>query len=470
MFKSKILFFTVLVLITVKGFSQKLPVVNASDLKIDIRIGNEFYKGQWNLNTSLRPDVYDAYVTGTSTPVTFISDRDSIRFDVKPGHSYPFVFVINGKDSAFTEIKGIKLVPRAVFSNEYKKTHFGKTSVEIPMVYELLNIVFAITETGKKDNGLIYKDMPYYQEVLKWFEPFAKEPVVQRINAELTNPDDMYHALKMDGYSFEFSNQGKIEKSKIYNRIGRANVNFLEPFIDDLQTFATKTNFKKFYQDHSPVYKKQIEIYRDSVGVPVMQKWLTRNFPSTSYESFKIIFSPLVAGNQSASWFENNDFHEAQAHVNFPYGIHNSQKKWSKEASFVMAGSILFTELNHAFIGPEADKPQYRSRITKAFSDLNIWNEKGKPAELGYNDPSSSFDEYMNWGLVSLRYLDYAPKSEQEKLIAGIEKMMVEGRGFKRFAEYNQFLVQLYKNKKQEQTVADLYPEIVSWFENSATR
>lgn len=44
---------------------------------------------------------------------------------------------------------------------------------------------------------------------------------------------------------------------------------------------------------------------------------------------------------------------------------------------------------------------------------------------------------------------------------------MVEYRGFKKFAEFDQFLVNLYKNKNQGQTVADLYPAIVKWFENN---
>ena len=470
MLLSKAVVAVCLVMSSLCALSQQLPVVKTSGKTVEILVNGELITSTWTLDSQLRPDVFDAYIYGKSASVKFISDRDSITFDVEPGKNYPFVFVINGKDSAFTEIKGIKQVPRAVFSDDYKKKYSGATSVEVPEVYELTNIVFAITETGKKDNGLIFKDTPYYQEVLKWFEPFAKELIVQRINAELSNGDGAYHALKMDAYSFDFSDQGEILKSKTYDRIGRANVNFLEPFISDLQVFSDKTKFKEFYQNHSPLYKKQIEIYRDSVSVPLMQAWLIHNFPSTNYESFKIIFSPLVAGNQSASWFENNGFHEAQAHVNFPYGIYDNQKSWSKESSFVMAGNILFTELNHAFIGPEGAKPQYRDRISRAFSDLDVWNEKGKPAQLGYNNPSSSFDEYMNWALVSLRYLNYAPKREQENLITGIEKMMVQNRGFKKFAEFNQFLVSLYKNRTREQTVADLYPAIVSWFETNATR
>jgi hypothetical protein len=44
---------------------------------------------------------------------------------------------------------------------------------------------------------------------------------------------------------------------------------------------------------------------------------------------------------------------------------------------------------------------------------------------------------------------------------------MVNSRGFLKFAEFDQFLVKLYKNRKKGQVLADLYPEIVGWFEGN---
>ena len=76
----------------------------------------------------------------------------------------------------------------------------------------------------------------------------------------------------------------------------------------------------------------------------------------------------------------------------------------------------------------------------------------------------TSFDEYMNWGLVNLRYVDLVPAVEQERLMANIEQMMKNQRGFRKFPEFNQFLVALYRNRKADETVADLYPAIVEWF------
>jgi len=85
-----------------------------------------------------------------------------------------------------------------------------------------------------------------------------------------------------------------------------------------------------------------------------MQRWLNKNFPKTSYDCFRVIFSPLVDWNQSAGWFDNDGFKEAQAHVNFPYPS-EADKKRTYEENIMLDGQILFTEFNHAFINPEAE-------------------------------------------------------------------------------------------------------------------
>ena len=71
----------------------------------------------------------------------------------------------------------------------------------------------------------------------------------------------------------------------------------------------------------------------------------------------------------------------------------------------------------------------------------------------------------MNWALVSLRLVDLAPPGELAGLIERIDRMMVESRGFRRFREFDTFLVALYRARKPNETVADLYPQILDWFE-----
>ena len=45
--------------------------------------------------------------------------------------------------------------------------------------------------------------------------------------------------------------------------------------------------------------------------------------------------------------------------------------------------------------------------------------------------------------------------------------MMTERRGFPQFEAFDKFLVELYRNRKPDQTLADLYPQIIEWFEKN---
>ena len=70
-------------------------------------------------------------------------------------------------------------------------------------------------------------------------------------------------------------------------------------------------------------------------------------------------------------------------------------------------------------------------------------------------------------GLVSLRYVDFAPVEYLPEMLANIENMMVKDRGFIKFAEFNQFLVELYKDRKNGEFLADMYPQIIDWFKEN---
>jgi hypothetical protein len=197
-----------------------------------------------------------------------------------------------------------------------------------------------------------------------------------------------------------------------------------------------------------------------------MRRWLDKNFPSSSgYNCYKIIFSPLVAYNQSTTWFESNGFTELQPHVNFPYAqdVKRFYEPKSEAGQDVFRGNIVFTEINHGYINPEAEK--YADRIVKATSNRDRWVERSRGA--GYYGGIGTFNEYMNWGLVSLRLVDYAPRDEQERMIASVDQMMSRRRGFPQFEAFDKFLVNLYRNRAPGKTVAELYPQIISWFEKN---
>ena len=85
---------------------QALQVIKANSKIVDIKDGKNLKKGAWTIVPESKPDIYKT--SGKS--VTFYTDLDSISFTVKPRHEYNFVILLNGKDSAFTQIKYEKSV------------------------------------------------------------------------------------------------------------------------------------------------------------------------------------------------------------------------------------------------------------------------------------------------------------------------------------------------------------------------
>lgn len=450
-----------------KSSTEELPVIRSSVSSVSILDGKVFKKEGWNLVPEAKPDVYDvALLEGKPHKVTFYTDMDSISFLVALGKSYDFMIDWNGK-MCHQRLVGKKYVPAAVFDEDYIENRKGKIFVNIPEVYELVNVAMAVTSFGRNNKNFIYQKSKYYQAVLNWFDAYRENEFVVAMDSILSLNSGYYASLKMNGYAFVFDESGQIQRSEVFDRTGFRDQksNMLLPYMEQMQSFADESHFLEFYRQNSDTYRHQINFYKDSINIPEMQTWLEKNFPgSNTYDTYNIILSPLVAYNQSTTWFESNGFKELQPHINFPYRQDfKSLFPISQEAEFTYRGNIVFTEINHGYINPEGDK--FGSVLYEAVSNRNKWVDASKSA----NNYSGAriFHEYMNWALISLRIIDYVDESEQEKLIKRVEWSMETGRGFLQFKSFNQFLLELYTNRSEGSTIADLYPQIIAWFEKN---
>ncbi len=439
---------------------DKLPVLKSNQAVVSIKDGEKSKKNSWRLAPEARPDVYQAELfDGKSHVVTFFSDIDSISFTVKEGRKYDFIIEYEGKKH-YTQIFGKNFVPPAVFDEQYRLTHEGKIFIEIPEVYEMANVAFALMPSQIKRNTLIANETDYYKSLRQYFESHLKHPFLIALDKDIQKDRLRYFPLKMDAYSFVFDKNNMIVQSKIYNRTSGRNNNNLRPYLKLMQSFASDTKFREFYRKNQNFYQGHIQFFYENLNIKKMLIWLRKNFPTVrEYDTHKIVFSPLVRGNQSVVWFESNGFKELLTHVEFPY---RNFKDVSDKANEIYRGNILFTEMNHGFLNPARAK--YSEEIVKATSNRYFWVAKEKGPRY-YSGSAQLFDEYMNWILVNLRYVDYvSSRKEQEKLIENIDKMMVERRGFLQFHKFSKFLVELYRKRKPNQTVAQFYPQIIAWF------
>jgi hypothetical protein len=437
------------------------PSIRSGEPVVSIRIGSELQRNAWQLAPEAKPDVlFVDLEDGKTAEVCFITDVDQLCRDTAIGEVYDFDIVCDGVLHQ-TRIEGRRFVPAAAFTDEYIARHTGEISPIVPEVYEMVNVAIALTEVAREDRWLVYKQSEYYERMMDRFADYRDHPFVLALNEQLAGNRTSYARLKMNGYAFEYDERDEIRRSSIYDRTGFTSdrENVLLPFLEEMRAFSRDTDFRAFYDNERPTYEEQVRFFVKEIGLDAMETWLGRQFPEVDpYDTVKIVFSPLVGGSQSVTWFEQGDFRELQPHVNYPY---RSLKDVSPVSNTIYRGNIVFTELNHGYINPTADG--YARAIVDAVGDLSFWGDER--TRRSYGSPSAIFNEYMNWGLVALRYLDLAPAEDHEKLLSRLDASMGEGgRGFLQFPSFRSFLVDSYLNRGEGETVADLYPAIVEWF------
>ncbi|WP_338872394.1 DUF4932 domain-containing protein [Spirosoma sp. SC4-14] len=440
----------------IDGFAQTKPIPTIHTKQNFLIMYLDGERDKLNgINQTLNPFSYNFGLTKPSVPFRLVSEKDSISMFIRYGETTDFRVIREGKgDTLLCHFTSHEFVKAAVFTDTYKKANEGKTVVEIPETYELFNIVVALTEYGKTE--AVYKKTDYYQSMMQQFTPYKNHPAVRTLDSLLAKSGDSYHPLKMDSYAYWFEGD-QIRKGGIYDRVSWGDINELTPYVPLLEQFAKQSGFRAFYQKNNQYYQSLILDFQKNVDVAAMKIWLEKQFPATHYSAVKVIFSPLVGWNQSANHFSDNGFTEAQMHINFPF---IGQKSQPAAIARGQRMTIAFTELNHSYLNPEADK--YDESISAAFGDLSKWTTPNTPS-LSYGNALSCFEEYMNYALVTLLYYDLFDTETAEKLRLSTENGMVQNRGFRKFREFDQELLRLYKTRKPGQTVADLYPAIIAW-------
>ena len=442
------------------GLNQQSAALHAGASDVTYQIG-ERRPEAWRPEPAQHSAIVNAPITqGRRENVCFRAAGAEACFRIGVGDAADLVIVAAGREYN-VHVDGVLYVPAARFTPEYQAANRGRFQVYAPEVYELVNVAIALTDYAAANPGLVVSNTDYYTRMQTHFQSHRTHPFVQALSAHMQEDVLWYFKYKMNGYAFEFADNGDIVRSAIYDRTGFDGdpENHLLPLLDQMRDFARETGFRSFYAANQAVYREQIAFFENEADVMGMWAWLVERFPDVqAYDGVKLVFSPLVGPNQSITWIDEDGYRELQPHINFPYTL---RPELTLSAAAIARSAILFTEVNHGFINPTADA--YLSEIDAALGERSIWADDTKPAS-NYPDDLSLFLEYMNWGLISL--YEYDRMSEQDRALsrARVERNMVERRGFRKFAEFNAFLVNLYANRAQGQSISDLYPTIIAWF------
>jgi hypothetical protein len=354
------------------------------------------------------------------------------------------------------------------FPRDYMARNKGNIQFDIPEVYELANIIWTLSPSGKRAKDL-YKAGDYYKKVVNYFKPYMNHPVFKSLDFPDSVYYNNYYDFRENSFAFNFQEKGTSNTKLLYNgpyyyiyggELADSSLfGKLKPLVED---FAAKSKFRQFYKNNSDYYGKEIQRQKVLLPVKQMWDWLEQQFPKTKYQSYRIVFSPLIGASHftqrygtynETEWFDEN--------VMFICGTgrYDTMKNISEKQKEGLMSGIVFTEIDHNYVNPETDK--YAEQVSSIFTERSVWVKTGNNSGQ-YGNPVSVFNEYMTHAAFCLYVLDAYDKATADFVINNREQMMVDRRNFIRFKEFDRELIRLHQEQPALKLV-DLYPLILDW-------
>ena len=350
------------------------------------------------------------------------------------------------------------------FTDEYIRNSNHKVVYQIPEVYELANVLYALTNSSQSDSNRTLKNTLYYKDVLNYFSKFKSESIIKKLefDDEAQGAEDYYN-FRDNSICFKIE-KGKIVPNNQYYAVwGGINDNLFAKYINLINDFYKESDFHNFFQSHRNYYDSLIREEQIYMPAKKMWNWLEDNFKN-KISAFKITFSPLILGSHSTqifTWYKSprKTFSEADMFISGTRGINKDTRlnQFQKEG---ISSGIIFTEIDHNYCNPISLK--YKKEIDSAFSNRYKWVEKGGDIEL-YPTPMAVFNEYITHAVYILYAHDQFKERDFEIVKKARVDLMVKHRKYIKFKEFTNKLLQLYENKKPNETVPDLFPKIIAW-------
>jgi hypothetical protein len=189
-----------------------------------------------------------------------------------------------------------------------------------------------------------------------------------------------------------------------------------------------------------------------------MWTWLEERFPAR-HDCYKIVFSPLVGGSHETCGFSNPGFSETIMFVSGP----GESKDTSNKIDQGLLARTVFTEIDHNYVNRVT--AEYADGVRRAFADLDLWNQ-----QENYRSAEMTFNEYMTWAVFLLYAHDTYDTETFERISNHVVNQMIHGRRFVHFGQFSKRLLQLHIHGDRGGAIANLYPAVLTWAEEEASR
>lgn len=347
------------------------------------------------------------------------------------------------------------------FSEKFKKENQGKVKIEIHETKELLHIMIAITEVGLENDDMIEQSGDYYKDVIQTFQTFKNEKIIAKFDSLMKSNPLYYIFLTGNALSYNFKGK-KLIKDKTYlfpaqnvSSHTKITINPITTYKEEIENFAEKSGFRKFYKSHKEYYNKVISDYNKLANLQKQWDWLEKKF-NTQVNNYTIMCSPLINGLNYTTSYTDQNF--KQIMMVLPPVTENPKLSQIDNVIFNTRG--MFTEIDHNYVGNPTMKN--REQIESVFKNREEWVDTSKYGTEYYPNPERVFDEYMTYGVFLIYCKDNFESNVTKKASQEIRDLMTD-RGFIKMEIFTENLFNVY-DKNQNKKIDDWYPELINSF------
>jgi hypothetical protein len=389
------------------------------------------------------------------------TDIDTI---VIPHVNYPFrqlikIPIASNRDTALCILRFQAV--GANFSDSYVEKASGEYVIDLPEMYELANIILFLSKCSELTGNQPETD--YANSVKKHFRKYGSHKLIQVLSNNCSNEAlwSVYYGFRENSLCFGFDKEGNIQYNQPYKSVRWDNSGLyggqFRNMLYLIQDFVEKSNFRAFYRENLYYYSNLIKREYELFPINDMWTWLEAAFPQR-FDSYKIIFSPLITGSHSTQKFQKGllltpSFKECIMFINSSEqvdGLEISEKL--KEG---LRSGIVFTEIDHNYVNPTSKK--HINAIKELIRDKGFW--ASKKAQQNYSSEYLIFNEYMTHALFCL-YVQEKYDSKTGKDIIERRIQLMKRRGFLQFEAFNSILLAMMGENPK--TVYESYADIIA--------
>jgi len=317
--------------------------------------------------------------------------------------------------------------------------------VEYPEVYELANIVLALTDYGITDQWQVRKDFAYYDKMREYFKPSMEHPLLDSANFSKQRWQE-YLSYRTDSYAFEFDENDKLKRKNDFQSF---EIKTFDKYKSLTEDFVQASNFRAFFKEHIEHREQIVKKYQQEYLLDEMKTFLSNEFGDFFVDKkYSIVISPFVYAQNlhrdiDSSWAA--DFPSTAKQIIEGTNFENKEDK-SVEVH------TLFTEMDHGYVNPTTDKFDVADNFEEG-----LWDD-----ESGYAGSNNAvFNEYITWAVFDIFNTIQFPKiSEKINLNWHFQN---DTRGFIYSNLFATKLKEIYNKNNGKKKIKDLYPEMLKW-------